>query len=172
MPEQSLTWQVLMTVPTGTKLEVYARGTGIWLEARVWQGPDAVFVEPTGDGLEAHEVVIRDEYKPEHKEFLAQLVRRPLPKGYSVPPGPYRTLLEDLSRGLTGMIRQSAQSDESLASLPEVKKLVRHMLQSGGFTSDLWTVFKEVARSEFVLSPADDVLSAILQDIRRDKKKP
>lgn len=172
MPEQPpLTWQHLTRMASGTKLEVYVRGTGLWVEARVWQGPSATCVEPVSLEGEEYEVVIRDEYAPEHKEYLAGLVRRPLPKGYDVPPGPYRGLLEQMSSGLIDIMRQAADTDESAACLSEVKKVFRHMLTSGGFRADLWQVFTEVARLNFVLvAGQDDVLKAILDDIRKGEK--
>lgn len=164
-----ITWAELRAMPERTKLEVYATGTGLWLSARVeqWESWTAVVPE---------ESTIFQEYlvgfsADESEEVIARrllLVRRPMPKGLRVPDGEYRDMLKALSLSLARIFRKAGEEDEKVGTLSGLKVLIRYLLKSGGFTRDLWAVFKEEVAAAFT-PPEDDPLAAILAELEAEK---
>jgi hypothetical protein len=165
-----LTWPELRAMPERTKLEVYATGTGLWLPARVEQWDDWTDVVPDDSGgMLVHYVVGISDSDPE--EVIARrllLVRRPMPKGLRVPDGEYRDMLKGLSLGLARIFRKAGEEDEQVGTLGGLKALVRYLLKSGGFTRDLWAVFKDEVAAAFA-PPPDDPLAAILAELEAEK---
>lgn len=176
MAEQKpLTWQELRRLNDFTRLEVYARGTGLWIPAtlRHWNGGLCVHPDDLdGQGsLSIHEVRIDDDTDDDLKARLVLLVRHPHSGQYQVEDGPYRGLLETLSEGILGLFHEAQLRDVGTPSLSyrQVKSTVRHLFRSGGFMADLWSVFKQVAKAQLGGSE-DDPLYRILKDIERGEK--
>lgn len=168
--DKILTWLAFCDLPTGTRLEVYIRGTGLWVSGRLFHAVSHSTVTPDDEVLEhEHKVVIPLSLPGDQRKARLLLVRYPRKPGYRVEAGPYRELLQNLSVGIVQLIRSSSTADGNTTAPTTIKAAMQHLLRSGGFTRDLWSVFKEHVTDLY--SPAeDDVLARICADIEGGEK--